>query len=57
MWYTGPTRAFKAGQKKLVLHEESNEPTKEGTLSYLYPESTFASVTTASRGHPLLVSL
>jgi hypothetical protein len=43
---SGPTRA-----------EEPMEPTKEGPLSYVLPESPFASVSTVSRGHPYLVFL
>jgi hypothetical protein len=51
----GLTRAAKAGQKTIYSHNEPNEPTKEGTLSYVLQESPFASVSTVSRGHPSLV--
>jgi hypothetical protein len=37
----------------LYRHEEPNEPTKEGLLSFVFFESPFASVSTFSRGHPL----
>ncbi len=53
---TVPTRAANAGQKSLVPSEH-NEPTKEGPLSYVLLESPFASVSTASSGHPSLCSL
>ncbi len=50
------TRAAKAGLKSLVsAHDETNEPTKEGPLSFVHFESPFTSVSTVSRGHPSLV--
>ncbi len=39
----------------LHLHEETNEPTKEGPLSYVLQESPFASVSAVSSGHSSLV--
>jgi hypothetical protein len=41
----------------LYRHEEPNEPTKEGPLSFVLFESPFASVSTVSRDHPSLVYL
>jgi hypothetical protein len=49
IFYTVPTRAAKAGQKSLVRHDEPNELTKEGPLSYVLLESPFASVSTVGR--------
>ncbi len=39
----------------MYRHDEPNEPTKEGHLSYVLPESPSASVSTVSRGHLSLV--
>jgi hypothetical protein len=52
IFYIELTSAAKAGKILLYLHEEPNEPTKEGPLSYVLQESPFATV---SRGHPSLV--
>jgi hypothetical protein len=41
----------------LCLYDKPNQPTKEGPLSYVLLEPPFASVSTVSRGHPLLASL
>jgi hypothetical protein len=41
----------------LYSHEEPNEPTKDGPISFVLFESPFASVSTILRGHPSLVSL
>jgi hypothetical protein len=41
----------------LCWHNQPNEPTKKGLLSYVLVESPFASVSTVSRRHPSLVSL
>jgi hypothetical protein len=49
MFCTGPTRLAKAGQ-------QTNEPTKEGLLSFVLLESPLASVSTISKG-PTLSSL
>jgi hypothetical protein len=38
-------------------HNEPNEPTSEGHLSYVLLESQFSSVSTVNRGHPSLVSM
>jgi hypothetical protein len=38
-------------------HDETNEPTKEGPLSYVLQEPPFASVSTVRRGHPSMISL
>ncbi len=48
MFFIGQTRAVKAGQKSLVQywHEEPNEQTKEGPLSFARTGSPFASVST-----------
>ncbi len=48
-----------AGKKSFVppYHDKTNEPTKEGPLSFVLFESPFASVSTVSRSHPSLVSL
>jgi hypothetical protein len=54
---TGLTRAAKEGKNLLHRHDEPNEPTKKGSLSYVLQESPFASVSTVSRGHLSLVSL
>jgi hypothetical protein len=49
-------RAAKAEQKSLVLAQlKPNEPTKEKPLSFVPFESSFTSVSTASRGHPSLI--
>ncbi len=37
----------------LNLHDQPNEPTKDGSLSHVLLESTFASVSTVTRGHTL----
>ncbi len=42
---------------RLYRHDKTNKPTKEGPLSFVLFESPFTSVSTASRGHPSLVSL
>ncbi len=46
-------------QEKSLLyrHDKPNKSTKEGSLSFVLFESPFTSVSTASRGHPSLVSL
>jgi len=41
----------------LYRHDRSNEPNKEGPLSYVLFESPFTSVSTVSRGHPSIISL
>jgi hypothetical protein len=41
----------------LYRHDKTNEPTKEGFLSFVLFESPFTQVSTVSRGHPSLVSL
>jgi hypothetical protein len=41
----------------LYQHGKSNEPTKEGPLSFVLFESPFTSVSKVSRGHPSLVSM
>jgi hypothetical protein len=41
----------------MYLHDEPNEQTKEGPLSFVLFESPFTLVSTVSRGHPSLVSL
>jgi hypothetical protein len=45
----------------LYRHNEPNEPTREGLLSYMYSTvllvPPFASLSTVSRGRPSLVSL
>jgi hypothetical protein len=42
----------------LYQHDEPNKPTMEGPLSYVLPESPFASVSTSQQGPPLsIVSL
>ncbi len=41
----------------LYPHDKPNEPTMEGSLSFLLFEFPFTSVSTVSRGHPSLVSL
>jgi hypothetical protein len=56
IFYTGPTRPAKTGQKSLYWDDEPNEPTKERLLSYVLLESPFASISTVSRGHPSVVS-
>jgi hypothetical protein len=38
----------------LYRHDKSNEPTKEGHLSFVLFESPYTSVSTASRRHPSL---
>jgi hypothetical protein len=38
-------------------HDKPIEPTKKGPLSFVLFESSFASVSTVSRGHPSLVSM
>jgi hypothetical protein len=38
----------------LYWYDEPNEPTKEGTLSFVIPKPQFASVSTVSRGHSSL---
>jgi hypothetical protein len=40
----------------LCLHDEPNEPTKEGPISFVLFEAPFTAVSTVSRGHPSLVS-
>jgi hypothetical protein len=59
---TRPARAVKAGKNLLYVqlqHEELNEPTKKGPLSYVLHESPFATVSTreTSEGWPLLTVL
>jgi hypothetical protein len=56
---TGPTGTAKAGQKISCNSTTSptNEPTKEGPLSFVLLETPIASVSTVSRGHPSLISL
>jgi hypothetical protein len=54
---TGMTRAAKAEKNILYRHDNPNEPTKEGPLSFVLSESPFTSVSTISRGHPSLVTL
>jgi hypothetical protein len=55
---TRPARAVKTGKKYFVQyqHEELNEPTKKGPLSYVLHESPFATVSTREtrEGWPLL---
>ncbi len=41
----------------IYWHNETNEPTKKGPLSFVLIESLFFSVSTVSRDHPSLVSL
>jgi hypothetical protein len=53
----GLTRAAKVEQKSIVPERESNEQTKEGSLSFVLFESSFTSVSTVSRGLPSLVSM
>jgi hypothetical protein len=55
--YCELSRAVKAEQNLLYRHDKPNEPTKEGSLSFVLLESPFTSVSTVSRGHPSLVSL
>ncbi len=43
--------AAKVEQKSKI--DKPNEPTKEGPLSYVLPESPFTSVATVSRDHRL----
>ncbi len=52
-------RQEQSRQKKNLLyrHDKPNESTKEGPLSFALFVSPFTSVSTASRGHPSLVSL
>jgi hypothetical protein len=59
IFYTGPTRAGKAGQKSFVPASQAQrtEPTEEGRFSYVLFDSPFTSVSTVSRGHHSLVSL
>ncbi len=52
-WLEQPRRA----KKLLYRYDDYSEPTKEGPLSYVLLESPFASVSTASRVRPSLVSL
>jgi hypothetical protein len=39
----------------LYRHDESNEPTKEGPVSFVFFESPFTSVSTVGRGPPLSI--
>jgi hypothetical protein len=55
---TGLTTEKPRQNKNLFYrHDEPNEPTKEGPLSFVLFESPFISVSTVSRGHPSLVFL
>jgi hypothetical protein len=50
----GPTRASKAGQKNpLYRHEEPDEPTNEGSLSFALFESLFALIINSNQGPSL----
>jgi len=48
-------RLEQPGQNKNILyrHDKPNEPTKEGTISFVLFDSPFTSVSTVSRGTPL----
>ncbi len=53
-----PTRAAKTTNKNLLYRQKNpNEPTKEGTFSFVFFASPFTSVSTVSRGHSSLYSL
>jgi hypothetical protein len=54
---TGPIGAAQAEQNRLVRHVSPNEPIKEGSLSFVLPESLFTSVAIGWQGPPLSVSL
>ncbi len=55
--YWADYRVAMAEQKFLYLHDNPNEPTKKGPLSFVLFESPFTWFSTVSRGHPSLVSL
>ncbi len=44
-------------KNRLYWHDNPNEPTKEGPLSFVLFESPLTSILTVSRGHPSLVSM
>jgi hypothetical protein len=54
---TGLTTAARQDKNLLYWLDKPNEPTKEGPLSFVLNKSSFASVSTVSRGHTSLVSL
>jgi hypothetical protein len=54
---TGLTGAAQAEQNLLYQHVSPNKPIKEGSLSFVLPESLFTSVAIGWQGPPLSVSL
>jgi hypothetical protein len=56
-FYTGLTREARQAKNLLYRHEEPNESTNEGSLSFVLFESPFTTVSTVSRGHLSLFSL
>jgi hypothetical protein len=49
----GPLEQPRHDKNLMYRHDEPNEPTKEGPLSFVFFESPFASVLTVRRGHLL----